>query len=314
VISPYALPRGVTDPAGRNGFVTNADGGVTALDLRSGSVLWETKMARRPVLVAGERVYASIFDQPGKLRIVGLDIRRHGVVTFESDTVSLSGATSGHATTLRWLPDANQVRLTLDPADGSPNERGFVIDLRTGSVQQMPPAPPSLDNMLPRLDNRAVRWQGTVGNSHKVLALEETPVEQQLVLHAWNRTTGVAETPHVLFSGKRLVVCATVNSQFLCIRDAMPSPEQRADDLTRFAWSIFDVATGALVARMPYQAGTQAISVIGSRAYCLVSDGVPTAFRGPFVSPHKLKAIDLRSGKSVWERPVEGKRVVPVGT
>ena len=94
----------------------------------------------------------------------------------------------------------------------------------------------------------------------------------------------------------------------------MPSPDQRGDDQARFTWSVFDVATGKLIARMPYEPGTQSVSVLGDRAYCLVAGGVPGALDRPFISPRKLKAIDLRTGKAIWERPVEGKQVLPVGT
>ena len=42
---------------------------------------------------------------------------------------------------------------------------------------------------------------------------------------------------------------------------------------------------------------------------------IPRLVRGPidrpFVPPRLLQAIDLKTGKLIWERPVEGKQLLP---
>jgi hypothetical protein len=68
------------------------------------------------------------------------------------------------------------------------------------------------------------------------------------------------------------------------------------------------------VARLTYEPGTQAIAIIGPRAYCLVTGPLRGSVGQSFVNPRLLRAIDLNTGKMVWERPVEGKRQTLPGT
>src|SRR5262249_43794681 len=56
--SPLLLPAGIADPAGRVGYFASASGGIEAIDLTSGKVLWQTHEAQRPVLLDGEHLLA----------------------------------------------------------------------------------------------------------------------------------------------------------------------------------------------------------------------------------------------------------------
>jgi len=90
VVSPFVLPGGVADPAGRSGFLVNAEHGISAVDLRSGAVLWETSAACRPIVVRGERLYASIPGNDGEICVVALDINHKGRVVFRAATTGRS--------------------------------------------------------------------------------------------------------------------------------------------------------------------------------------------------------------------------------
>lgn len=315
VASPYALPGGVADPAGRTGFLINAEGGVTALDLRSGRVLWETASKGHPLVVASDRLYVSVPAGPDHLRILAFDIMRKGEVVFESDPVTVSSEPGQRPQTLHWTPDKDRLRVTWKTAEDSDVQGSAEIDLRTGHVHlssegchDQTPAPPS------DLAKRVVRWQGIVANMYKALVLEESEMTQHLVFYEWNTTTKQPQTPRELLQGKRLLVRATVDDQYLCLRDAVPSPDRAVDERGRDAWSIFSTTTGEWIARLPYEPGTHAIAVLGPRAYCLVS-GPPV--RGKidrtFVHGCVLKAIDLKTGKTLWERPSEGKQLTSAG-
>jgi hypothetical protein len=310
VVSPYVIPGGVADPAGRNGFVTNAEGGITALDLRNGTVLWETRMGHRPIAVTGERVYASIAASPGVLRVVGLDLARQGIVNFESDDINLPK--DAQPDSLRWVAEQQVVRLKCNCANDKTTETEFVVDLKSGHIRTLTNQPISRVNEPAGLEKRAVRWQGVIDGRSKAVVLEETEQGQRLVLLGWN-AGGVLQTSQGLLEGKRLVLRPALDGNLLCLRDSVPSPDQKADEFGPHAWSVFDPATGKQVARFPYVAGTQAISVLGPRAFCLVVGRVPGSIEHEFVSPRKLKAIDLRTGKTIWEHEVEGKHQVPVG-
>jgi hypothetical protein len=315
VAGPFVLPGGVADPSGRNGFFANPDGGVTAVDLRNGKVLWESPAAGRPIVVSGERLYASAPLGSGALCVMGLNTTGRGETVFESGSVAIPPAPAGHPRTLRWTADKDQLRLTWQLPGESTPDGGATIDLRSGHVHVLPGHSFALEQKPPvDLARRAVRWQGVVGDAYKALVLEDTAEGQRLVLYAWDAKTGQARDQRELLQGKRLLVRAAVNDQYLCLRDAVPSPDQKADVHGRHAWSIFDAATGELVTRLPYEPGTQAIAVCGLRAYCLVVGAVRGSVSQSFENTRVLKAVELKTGKTVWERPADTRHVNPAGT
>jgi hypothetical protein len=313
VVGPSVIPGGIADPAGRNGFVANVEGGLSAIDLRNGKVLWETKVSRRPITVTGERVYASIQAGPGLLRVAGFDLTRHGEAVFESGTIALPPDSERHPLTVRWFPHQYHLKLTWELEGIASIGGGATVDLRTGRVSPTADGPPSERMPPPDLTKRVIRWQGVVGDSYKALVLEESALAQQLVLHSWSQTTGQHLSSQELIQGQRLLLRASLDGRYLCLRDSVPSPDQQADERGAHAWSIFDAATGGRIARLPYERGTQAIAVLGPRAFVLVAGGVAGTPGQPFVNPRVLKAIDLKTGKTLWERPAEGKNITPIG-
>jgi hypothetical protein len=315
VAQPLVLPGGVADSAGRYGYFANPAGGVSAVDLRNGKVLWESPAAHRPILVTSERLYASTSAGDGRLRVVGLDTTGKGATVFESDPITVPPAVEGRPQTLVWTTAKDHLRLTWEERGDAAPRGGAAIDLRSGHVEPLleglfttPPKPPA------DLAKRVVRWQGVVGGVYKALVLEETAEGQRLVLCGWDIKNGQPLAPRELLQGKRLLVRATLNEQYLCLRDAIPSPDQKTDERGRHAWSIFDARTGELVTRLPYEPGTQAVAVLGLRAYCLVAGPVRGSVSQPFMNARVLKAVELKTGKTVWERPAEGKLVNPAGT
>ncbi len=312
VVQPFALPGGVADPAGRTGYLADARGGVSAVDLRSGRVLWHSASARRPIVVTGERLYASAPAGPGRLRVVGLDVARKGEVVFESEPVTVPPAPAGRAQTLRWTPAVDHLSLTREISGDSAPSGGATVDLRTGRVGPPPEAPAGRKAPVDP-GRRAVRWQGFVSGSYKALVLEESAAGKRLVLLGWDGVTGQPEPPRVLLEGDRPVVRVAANDRYLCLRDAVPSPEQKADERGRHAWSVVDAASGELVARLPYDPGTLGIALLGPRAYYLVAMPVRGKVGKPFLSPRVFRAVDPQTGKTLWERPAEGKWVTPAG-
>src|SRR5262249_54108753 len=116
-----------------------------------------------------------------------------------------------------------------------------------------------------------------------------------------------------LLRGKRLAVLPTLDEQFLGVRDALPSPDERlaTEDRTRYGWFVVSVSTGEQVAALPYEPGTQALTVRGGRAHVLVARAVRGPVDGDSVQRRSLKAIDLKAGKTLWERRVAGKPAAP---
>ena len=70
--APVVLPGGgVADPAGKFGFVPNTTGGIDALDLATGKILWTTRDASRPMLATKDQLFArvSVEGKPNQMKV-----------------------------------------------------------------------------------------------------------------------------------------------------------------------------------------------------------------------------------------------------
>src|SRR5262245_30992392 len=69
------MPGGGADAEGKVGFVTGVAGGIDALELATGKVLWSSKLAQRAVAVDGKCLLtlATVSDKKNALQVVTLD-------------------------------------------------------------------------------------------------------------------------------------------------------------------------------------------------------------------------------------------------
>lgn len=261
------LPQGFAEPTGHTGFFASADGSIEAIDLANGKVLWRTHEAQRPLLIDGDHLLAQAGTKRNRLRILRLNLNRHGECDFESDPVVfpawvVTGAAHGNSFTAHWQVQKHHLVLDWEasawyagttrptPAEEQAARKhasGIArIDLRTGQIEIRPaeekhiPTPPALPD---ELEKKALRWQGRVGPHWKVLSLEEKNGEQCFVLHSLDHRdqskpeskdqTKPDSQEHTkseskeLVRGKRLLVRPTVDESILCVREITPSPDER---------------------------------------------------------------------------------------
>jgi hypothetical protein len=262
----------------------------------------------------------------------------------------VTGEAHGHSFIAQWRKEKHHLVLDWEArawyvgkARPTPEEesaarkhaRGSArIDLRSGQIEILPIVSPPLSPNLGKangvsspnweesrgqpplpeqLEKKELRWQGLTGPYWKVLALEEEKGQQRLVLHSWDRRQNTEQQPKELLRGKRLLVRATLDEQVLCLREAAPCPDEGASfkQTKPVTWQLFSVQTGELLGRIPDEAGMHTIAVLGQCVFYLV----PGTLRGPLdqpnVQPQTLRAVDLRSGKKLWEHPVAGKLITP---
>jgi hypothetical protein len=342
------LPQGLADPAGRLGFFASADDGIECIDLATGKVLWHTYEAQRPLLLDGDHLLAQAGTKRNRLRILRLDVKRNGECDFESDPLVLpawvvTGEAPGHSFAANWHLDKHHLVLRwqaatryVGPSRPTPEEesaarkhdRGTArIDLRTGQVEVLPahgePAAQAAGSSPPplpeQLERKALRWQRLIGQHWKVLALEEENGQQCFVLHSWDRKKDEEQPPKELLRGKRLLARTTLDEQILCLREASPRPDEGvsfsggASEQRKSPswWWLFSVETGTMLGRIPDEAGMHAIVVLGKRVFYLVPGTIHGPLNRPNVQPLILHAIDLSSGKKLWQRPVAGKWIAP---
>src|SRR5262245_13109680 len=71
-----ALPGGIANAAGRTAYLANANGGIDAVDLPTGALLWQTYEAQRPLLLVDDRLVAQAGVKRNRLRILVFDVRQ----------------------------------------------------------------------------------------------------------------------------------------------------------------------------------------------------------------------------------------------
>jgi hypothetical protein len=337
VSRPIPLPCGIADPAGRTGFFASAAGGIEAIDLKTGELLWETNEAQRPLIVWGTRLLAQAGVQRNRLRILVFDLTQNGQCVLESDPVVLpdwvvSADAPGRSFDARWEVDRNHLVLTWEAAAwyaavarptpkqdaaARKHDAGTArVDLDTGRVEYGPAptttAEPPTDP-LPELEKKSVRWQGAAGKRLCAVTLEEDNGQQTLSLRSWDRATGKEADPRVLLRGKRLLLQPTLDGHFFFVRDAGSTPDEKnlGKDRTDQYWALFAPQWPTEVARLPYEPGMQSVAVLDGRAYYAVAGQVRGHIDRPLVQPRTLKAYDLKAGKLLWQRPLAARVLAP---
>ena len=332
------LPQGFADAKGRIGYFAGATGGVEAIDLANGKVLWQTLEAQRPLLIDGDHLLAQAGTKRNRLRILRLDLKRQGECDLESDPIvfpawGVTGEALGRSFAGRWRiehhhlvldweanawyvgptrPTKEEATAARKHADGQ-----VFIDLRTGQIDIRPAEktePPTLPPLPEQLEQKALRWQGLVDTHWKVLALEEKKGRQRFVLHSWDQLKGKTEESKELLRGERLLARVTLDERILCLREANPSPDERNSLMTKkpsAPWHLFSVETGKSVGSIPDEAGMHAIAVLGKRVFYLAPGAMHGTLERGSLQAQTLRVLDLSSGKKLWEHPVAGKLIAP---
>jgi hypothetical protein len=159
------------------------------------------------------------------------------------------------------------------------------------------------------LEKKAVRWQGVVAGQYKAVVLGQFGDKQKVLLMSWDRAGAPRNPPQDLHAGKQLTVLATLDNRMVCVRDALPSPDQRgpAAEAKKYAWTIYSLETGEKVAQVNHQPGTQALIILGPRLFLLRNGPVKGPLGQPFENTRFLEGIDVKTGRVLWEHAVASK-------
>jgi hypothetical protein len=336
------IPGGVADADGAKGFVANADGGITDLDLETGKALWESKTAGRPLAVMGGWVWVQTRDKDkaNVLRIVGLKLD-DGKAATQSDPITLPdwasaepGRNAGRsfsshawmdkkeallmiawkADTFYWggaAPPPEVLKASQRHADGVAR-----VNLITNEVEMLETAkaPSQGPKVSDSLRNAAARNYGdegrltvaTVGDSAVAVDVEPAAGKQKVVLKRWDLKTEKPLDPVMLAEGAMFQVVALPSAGVALVRDATPP----VPFVTEQTWTVYALTTGKETGRFTVETAAEDFSVVGPRVYYVVKGPL----KGPpfgGVLPRTLKAVDWKTGKRLWELPLEGERLPP---
>ena len=248
---PIMIPGGVADPAGRVGYLSNPKGGLVAIDLEKGDVLWESKDANRPLAVIGKRLAALVPDQGAShvVRVIILDSEAKGKKLAESAEIK--------------LPEWAVVGTGLDHH-------------RTGKAF-------NAQARLAKGDLLLCWWASTryFGGAAPTREIEAAAAKE---------ASGIARI-HVE-SGKV---------------EALPGAERREMTSGFSEAAKLPQAVQAVAQREMWQGG----AVVGPRAFGQIqkSKRTPGAFGDVLISV--IQAVDLKTGKILWERAFEEQRMLP---
>lgn len=331
---PAFFPRGVADPGGQRGFMADAAGGILAIDLHAGAVLWSTTAASRPLVVVGERLVAQrlVDDRLNTLRIALLDVTRRGQLVLISDPVVFPEWVSVTTSTeesfafsvrveqdqlyLEWeaharyrggaAPTARILQQAARDAQGL-----AVLNLESGEVRMLTSEERAIRQRQQTAqttaapgwtvrDPSAEPW--VAGKKRALLVWEEMDGELSLRLATWDPPNGEVRTVE-LARGRGLVARPIPDGRHIFVHRepvvAQPS-----------AWWVFSAETGERVTTLPYEPGAQSPCVLGARVYYLVEGPVAGSPTGQVTRRCTLKARELATTRLLWELPLPEQNIV----
>jgi hypothetical protein len=200
------------------------------------------------------------------------------------------------------------------------------IDLKTGRVEFLPSAgrndielPQALHNAMlfsyrmgPSDSWHTEPWAvGSDGSADKlanefaVIAGEVLDELQALQLRKWNGSSGEISRAVSLVTGQALVSYVTPDGRYLFIHSEAKS-ESSPDN--QQPWWVFSVVTGRQVSVLDYEQGTRQACVIDSHLYYLIENPPPQARTHGQIIQSTLKALDIVSGRLLWQLPLSEQR------
>lgn len=318
------IPFGVADSRGRLGFVKGPQGLIYALDLQNGeeqarsifpaiplTIYDDSLIGWRPDLDVANAVglfAAEILEETLRLSWEqNLDLPSWvRVSTTELDFFRLLANIKGKELIISWeahsrYPGGAPPPLEVEAAEVR-DARGVVyVDPASGNVlrverhDQIPESEPALPALpanryfVPYLQNEAWETQPwliqeqdayltrTAGKpGFQLIRREIDRDENQIEIHLTNDPNAFA--------------AVTPDGSFIFIHE----PERGSS-----SWQVYLVKTGEIVAKLPYEPGTQSVSVLGEQVlYSVTQDLGTTQIR-------TLRCRNLHSGKLIWSFKID---------
>jgi hypothetical protein len=302
-------------------------GGVDAVDLSAGKLLWTTTGAAKPLLLAGGRLVAQAESAvaDNRLRLVVLDAKGGGEELLEA-TVPLPEDVSvavddGLGTTFRTTARLREGRAVVSwrysrqevsgartgPDDGVRVTAGAVgMDLETGYAEPLAPEQlaPVPEGQVPDRVARSIEpgsLRGPLWQIEATLAgIERRRGDRgwHTVLRRWQADTGQALPEAVLFGDELTFRYASANGAHLLASQRLRPPG------AGWAWKIYSQETGEQVAEVRQPSPAAWFFLAGPSLFFEAPPTARPSEPGRFVDPSfKLRAIRLTNGEVLWEWP-----------
>lgn len=304
---PTPFPGGVLDESGRTAYVSTEEG-VEALDLETGLSRWRNSEATCPLFAGGDQLHA-LSLQRGRLAILGLSLTDKGTRTYESDWLEMpvwidtSNFRAAWSLNKRQLTLAWQARGSL----GKSAQGCYTLPLTETKWTPTKDGCPAVEPPLPALLQREpVRWHRSLAGHLHAVVEEEGPMstllrrKKRLVLRVWNEASGKEVRSVELLSATRPMLLISLDGRYVFVREG-GSFEAPGDGSP---WQVYSSLDGQAVARVTFVPGTSQLTLIGTRAYGMVTRTSRVLLEGRMGRRHELYAVDVETGKLLWRKSV----------
>jgi len=310
----------VVDPEKPRAYLMAPEARIDEVDLSSGQVLAISTQGARPLLLYNSNLLAQAepHEQSDSLRLVGLNAKDLAVI-FEVEVPLPAGV---HPLIDDRLGSSFHVSARLDGGDvvvlwrsvqrritGTPtNEPAHVaagwarVEPNTGQLTSSGHGEaPFRDDELPPIVRR-LGQSGALANKpcridDLVTAAEyrEERGATALILRRWNSETGEGLPDIKLFGGELTLRSLSADCRHLLASKAAEG----------WLWSIYSMATGDKVAEMQMPApAAQFFIRDGSFFYIDAATVVRADGQLKIERPRELSAMDLKTGRRLWSRPI----------
>ncbi len=327
------LPGGVADAAGRTGYFASVSGGIDAVELETGRLLWNDRNALDPLLFSRNRLFATALlpGKPNALQIIAIDGTGDGrqvlgatpIVFPEWVSVRPVPGHSFHATAhilddtlqLRWVARSRYMGGAPPPPEVlSEFERDAAgvarIDLNSDRIEMLPADTPWLGKIrdVPPdvagwtsypywMDGRAEQRPFFTDRVAAVLQMQRTGDLQTILLRRWDLDATRQMPVVALAEGRQLAPLVSLDEKYVFVQGTLPP---NAESATARPWWVFSVDSGERVATLHHEQSAISVAIIGPRVYYAVSKQASPNQRSPLGLT--LKAVDLQTGGVIWER------------
>jgi len=275
----------IIHPTRAEGYVM-VPGGVAAVDLNSGAVLWQSNAAAKPLALNGNTLVSQVEPDriTNRLQLVALDVRERGAVRARNSIA---------------LPEGVQVSVGESPlgafiATGRPGDGTVIVtwqyvprNLR-GRDDDIEEKRASAASAVRRPAQGAVRINVATGAMTRMDTAAMTPP---------------ASSSWALTSRSRPSSASSKSRQFESADQRhLLASERIADDreFRKYRWTIFDEAG----TRLGEIRSHIAFAPFVVRDNVLVFETTPYAVAGHGAEPAKLHGVDLATGAERWSLPV----------
>ncbi|MGI9237295.1 MAG: hypothetical protein ACR2QZ_07850 [Woeseiaceae bacterium] len=320
------MPGVVIEPTRDSVYLMNPEGGIDALKIADGSLLWNSSQADQPLFVEGDRVLAIVDSAASGLTVAFLDPAKGTSIRKADEPLVLplpagvdaaidqtlerkfthAVRKSGGETYLTWDYLQRGVTGVAPPGGRAPEHREHgAFRYIGGTLEAVEPESIVVSSknwpaeLQEQVESKLVR-KPPLSNGRVFAITEQRYDPHQVVLSRWRRRDGMRLEEKLLYDGRAVAVLASCNEHHVVV--ATTSAQAGADQPFRLRY--YEIDSGALVAELQSTRSAGPFCLLGSRLLQLSQPELRRVEGTMVATPLALVAVDIATGAELWRRVV----------